>query len=163
MKMPRPLTGAAARLKARSRRSAAGRPLQTGALPWRRGAGGAIEILLVTSRDSPRWLPPKGWPMRGKSLAAAAAQEAYEEAGIEGEIAARPLGDFDHVKQHATMGPVELTVRLYPLEVSRELDDWPERKERSRRWFTPDEAAEIVGSEALGALIRRFAESHRKA
>lgn len=159
MKIRRIATNAAARLLAMPKRGGASRRLQTGAVPWREASAGTIEILLVTSRDSPRWLPPKGWPMRGKSLAAAAAQEAWEEAGVEGKIADEAIGEVEHLKQHASLGPIEVTIQLYPLQVERELDDWPERKERARRWFTPDEAATIVESAPLADLIRHFAAS----
>ncbi|HLL59899.1 MAG TPA: NUDIX domain-containing protein, partial [Allosphingosinicella sp.] len=57
-------------------------PLQVAALPYRRGADGSVEVLLVTTRGTGRWMVPKGWPMRGKSHAEAAAQEAFEEAGV---------------------------------------------------------------------------------
>ena len=63
-----------------------GEKLQTGALPWRRAKGDQLEILLVTGRLSGRWIVPKGWPMRGKTMAKAAAQEAYEEAGVRGKV-----------------------------------------------------------------------------
>ena len=73
-------------------------PLQTGALPWRI-SGKTIEILLVTGRRSGQWTIPKGWPMPGKTLAEAAAQEAFEEAGVEGTVDPVPIGSFRHVKQ----------------------------------------------------------------
>ena len=69
-------------------------PLQTGALPWRLTQSSKPEVLLVTGRRSGRWMIPKGWPMIGKSLAAAAEREAFEEAGISGSIDSRPLGSF---------------------------------------------------------------------
>ena len=59
---------------------------QVAALCWRMGQGGAVEILLVTSRDTGRWVIPKGWPMDGKSASAAAAREAWEEAGVKGTV-----------------------------------------------------------------------------
>ena len=67
-------------------------PLQTGALPWRLTQSNKPEVLLVTGRRSGRWMIPKGWPMSGKSLAAAAEREAFEEAGISGSVDSRPLG-----------------------------------------------------------------------
>jgi 8-oxo-dGTP pyrophosphatase MutT (NUDIX family) len=131
-------------------------PVQTAALPWRRDSKGGIEILLVTSRSSGKWIPPKGWPMRGKSLAEAAAIEAYEEAGVEGRVASRPIGDFPRTKNHRLLGRIQFLVKVHPLEVTRELDAWPERSQRERRWFEQEEAAQAVGSPELAALIRRF-------
>ena len=52
---------------------------QFAALCYRRRKTG-VEVLLVTSRDTKRWIIPKGWPMNGLTPANAAAQEAGEEA-----------------------------------------------------------------------------------
>lgn len=54
---------------------------QYGALCFRFGEDGAVEILLITSRDSGRWIIPKGWPMKKKEPHEAAAVEAWQEAG----------------------------------------------------------------------------------
>jgi 8-oxo-dGTP pyrophosphatase MutT (NUDIX family) len=69
---------------------------QYGALPFRRTPD--LEILLVTSRDTGRWVIPKGWPMKSKSRRAAAAIEALEEAGVEGEVGRQPLGAYIYDK-----------------------------------------------------------------
>ena len=71
---------------------------QVAALPWRRGADGGVEILLVTSRETRRWVTPKGGRMPGKTDAEAAAQEALEEAGVEGRVADEPVGSFRYLK-----------------------------------------------------------------
>ena len=39
--------------------------VQLAALPWRRTSGGDVEVLLITSRETRRWIIPKGWPMKG--------------------------------------------------------------------------------------------------
>ncbi len=127
--------------------------LQTAALPWRVRSSGGVEVLLVTSRDSQQWLPPKGWPMPGKTLAEAAAQEAFEEAGVEGWIDPSPLGSFDHVKNNSLFGPREMTVVVHPLAVTKVLNSWPERFERQRKWFSLAKAANAVSSDTLRALI----------
>lgn len=127
-------------------------PIQTGALPWRRGGKG-IEVLLVTGRNSGKWMVPKGWPMRGKTLSKAAAQEAFEEAGVKGTVSEKPLGSFRHLKQHWMLRPLEVSILVHPLSVKRELSNWPEAEERERRWFTPQEAAASVESRELRELI----------
>ena len=129
--------------------------VQTGALPWRKVAGKGLEVLLVTSRWSARWIVPKGWPMRGKSLAQAAAQEAFEEAGVKGRVATTPLGSFQHVKNHP-LGKLEVSILVHALSVERELDRWPERGQRQRRWFDPDRAAELVDSDELKSIILKL-------
>ena len=132
-------------------------PLQAGALPWRhrlgKKNGKKTEVLLITGRRSGRWMIPKGWRMAGKSIADSAAQEAFEEAGIEGVVDTRPLGRFRHVKQHMLFGRIEVDIQVHPLSVERELDDWPERGERLRKWFKLDEAADKVDSDELRELI----------
>jgi 8-oxo-dGTP pyrophosphatase MutT (NUDIX family) len=128
---------------------------QTAALPWRLGKTRRPEVLLVTGRRSRRWLVPKGWPMVGRSLADAAAQEALEEAGVSGAVEHRPIGSFKH-KKRSLFGTINVEVVVHPLAVHRELRDWPERDERERRWFTLEEAAELVQSEELGQLIARL-------
>jgi 8-oxo-dGTP pyrophosphatase MutT (NUDIX family) len=134
--------------------------VRTGALPWRFTKAGILEFLLVTSRSSQRWIIPKGRPMAGKSLAQAAAQEAYEEAGVRGQISPQSIGSYKHVKQSAIGEPVTVLVHVYPLAVAQELKSWPEDAQRSRRWFGQSEALEIIQSEELRTAVRRFADEH---
>jgi 8-oxo-dGTP pyrophosphatase MutT (NUDIX family) len=96
--------------------------------------------------------------MAGKSLAQAAAQEAYEEAGVRGTIDAQSIGGFEHVKHSAIGGPLKVFVYVYPLAVERELKSWPEEAQRSRRWFGHSEVLEIVQSDGLLDIMRRFAD-----
>lgn len=130
-------------------------PVQTGALPWRLGPKNGIEVLLVTGRRSGRWTIPKGWPMPGKTLAEAAALEAFEEAGVRGTIDPRPIGTFRHRKQILIVGDLEVNIVVHPLWVDRELEEWPELGQRKRKWFRAKDAAKRVESPELGALIRR--------
>ena len=127
-------------------------PLQTGALPWRLTKSSKPEVLLVTGRRSGRWMIPKGWPMIGKSLAAAAEREAFEEAGISGSIDSRPLGSFHSVKRNV-FGDMDIEILVHPMSVEAELPDWPERGQRLRKWFPLNEAVEQVESEELRDLI----------
>ena len=128
--------------------------MQTGALPWRIADGGKPEVLLVTGRRSRRWIIPKGWPMFGKTLADAAAREAFEEAGVSGTIDPKPLGSFRHVKRNV-FGSIKVEILVHPLAVKEELADWAERGQRDRRWFALKEAIALVDSKELGAMIAR--------
>jgi 8-oxo-dGTP pyrophosphatase MutT (NUDIX family) len=128
-------------------------PLQTGALPWRLSANKKIQVLLVTGRRSGRWTIPKGWPMPGKSLAEAAEQEAFEEAGVRGTIDPNPIGTFRHVKQLLAAGELEVDIVVHPLWVDRELPKWPELGQRKRKWFSAKEAAKRVHSPELAEMI----------
>lgn len=127
-------------------------PLQTGALPWRLSKRRKPEVLLVTGRRSGRWMIPKGWPMAGRSLADAAAREAFEEAGISGTVDPRPLGSFHHSKR-GFFGTTDIEILVHSLSVEKELSDWPERAERDRQWFPLKKALAAVDSDELKELI----------
>lgn len=128
---------------------------QVAALPWRRGTDG-IEILLVTSRETRRWVTPKGGRMPGRTDAEAAAIEALEEAGVEGLVREEPLGTFRYLKVLKRRAPRWCVVSVYALEVTIQHDTWKEREERSRVWMSVEQAAACVGEPDLAALIRGF-------
>lgn len=128
---------------------------QVAALPWRRGEDG-LEILLITSRETRRWVTPKGGRMSGKTDAEAAAQEALEEAGVEGVVDDRPLGRFRYLKVLKRRASRWCVVDLYGLGVTVEHADWQERAERERAWLTREEAAARVDEFDLKALIAAF-------
>ena len=129
---------------------------QYGVLPYRVEASGELRILLVTSRRTGRWVAPKGNPMPARLPHEAAAREAYEEAGIEGEIGSAPIGAFRYRKGWRFILPLRAEVTIFPLRVTRELDDWPEAGQRRREWFSRAEAAEAVREPGLRRLILSF-------
>jgi 8-oxo-dGTP pyrophosphatase MutT (NUDIX family) len=129
---------------------------QYAALPWRDKDG--VEILMVTSRETRRWVIPKGWPMKGKKPHAAAAREALEEAGLSGRIAKRPVGAYSYIKRLKNGAPLQCVVDVFPLKVTRQLTRWPEQEERTPHWFSAREAAESVDEPELRDLILAFAE-----
>jgi 8-oxo-dGTP pyrophosphatase MutT (NUDIX family) len=126
-------------------------------LPYR--STGELEVLLVTSRETGRWVIPKGWPMKGKTGSAAAAREADEEAGVSGEIASKPLGVYEYMKFLRSGEGQPCKVRVYPLRVTKQAEDWPERGQRSIRWFPWREAASVVHEDGLARLIESFSAS----
>ena len=128
---------------------------QIAALPYRRATDGTLEVLLITSRETGRWVVPKGNPIRGLSPHQAAAREAFEEAGISGIPCPAPLGSFRYDKRRRR-GVQRMEVTLFPLAVLRQFDDWPEREQRTTRWFTPADAALAVDEPELRALIASF-------
>lgn len=129
---------------------------QYAVLPYRVEASGEVSILLITSRDTGRWIVPKGNPGPGLSPRDAALAEAREEAGIEGELAEVPLGSYQYVKQKKDGAAVPADVALFPLKVTGQLADWPERHERHFRWFSVADAAASVAERSLRALILSF-------
>ena len=135
------------------RRRARGGPLQVAALPYRPRADGTLEVLLVTTRGTGQWMVPKGWPITGKTLPQAAAQEAYEEAGVRGKAGKEELGRFQHRKTGLLEGAIDCVVAVYPMAVDEELTNWPEHGERVRTWFGLDEAAKSVNSSELAGII----------
>ncbi|MGO9133568.1 MAG: NUDIX hydrolase [Methylovirgula sp.] len=123
--------------------------------------GGTLEILLVTSRETRRWILPKGWPEAGMTAPATAALEADEEAGIFGHVMKKPLGRYAAIKRIGeTNLPCE--VEVYPLQFVKQKQKWKERGERACRWMPAMEAAETVGEPELAAIIRDFAEEMRR-
>lgn len=130
--------------------------VQCAALPYRTKADGGLEILLVTSRDTGRWIVPKGWPKKGISASESAAEEAYEEAGVEGAIGAHPLGSYSYDKILRNDKIIRCTVRVFALAVTRQHDEWPEKHERQAAWHAPAAAAACVQEPGLRRIIRRF-------
>jgi len=128
--------------------------IQYAALPYRRMAGAAIEVMLITSRDTGRWVIPKGWLGAGLAAQDSAEREAREEGGLVGRIDDRPLGHYRYKKRLADGSSVACSVEVFALEVERQLKSWPERKERDTRWFALREAAAAVEEPELAAMIR---------
>ena len=124
---------------------------QFAALCWRRRRDD-IEVLLVTTRTTGRWVIPKGWPMDGKTPAESAATEAWEEAGAVGVASERCLGVFTYVKDLPDLD-LPVAVAVFPVEVTKLLDDWPERKLRRRRFATVKKASKVVSDPALSRLL----------
>lgn len=129
---------------------------QYAALPWRRGPDGGVEVLLITSRDTRRWVIPKGWPIKGLKSPQTAAREAFEEAGVEGEIGKKKIGVFHYDKRLRSGRLQRVRVAVYPLKVGRECVAWPEVLQREKLWADPLAAAELVQEPELAALLRVF-------
>jgi len=133
---------------------------KVGVLPWRKMSGG-IEILLITTRDTRRWVVPKGSVESGLTAQQSAEREAFEEAGILGAVAPVPIGSFRHDRVPPELGSEEIA--LFPMLVRAECAIWPEHGQRDLAWLPSDEAAERVDSAELGALIRDFAKAETAA
>ncbi|MCB1311277.1 MAG: NUDIX hydrolase [Sedimentitalea sp.] len=131
--------------------------VQVAALCYRQLPAGGKDVLLITSRDTGRWILPKGWPIDGKTGAQAALQEAWEEAGVEAaEIQSDPVGRFDYVKHLDTGGDAPVETQVYLAEVRALAPSYPEADERTRRWVSPSEAANMVDEPGLRDILRNF-------
>ena len=126
--------------------------IQVAALPYRR-RGKHIEVLLITSRETRRWIIPKGWQMLHLQDYNAAKREALEEAGTAGRIGKTALGQFDYVKNLKGGASQKCRVVVYPLEVKALLRDWKERGQRTRKWFSADQASRLVQVPFLRSII----------
>ncbi|WGJ15957.1 NUDIX hydrolase [Methylocapsa sp. D3K7] len=133
--------------------------VQYGALPYRFTKSGAPEILLVTSRQTKRWIIPKGWPIKGLKPAKSAAREAYEEAGVRGSVKTKSIGIFSYEKSSVDDGiTIPCDVRLFPLLVKRQSKTWPESEQRVARWLEPTVALSLIKEKSLRSLISSFME-----
>jgi 8-oxo-dGTP pyrophosphatase MutT (NUDIX family) len=126
---------------------------QVAAIPFRLNGRGDIEVMLVTSRTTRRFIVPKGWPMKGKSGRKAAVIEAQEEAGVLGNILKEPAGTYSYWKRLSNrFARVDVTV--YLLEVTEELADWQEARMRHRAWLAPADAALLIDEPDLSTLLK---------
>lgn len=133
------------------------RGIQYAALPYRM-SGSKLEVLLVTSRRTQRWIVPKGWPVEGLEPSACAAMEALEEAGVSGEIGRKPIGHYRYLKHHKSRPSEPCKVEVYALKVTQQRRSWAEGEERERRWCSAAEAAAAVDEPLLRLLILEFEE-----
>lgn len=110
----------------------------------------------MTSRDTQRWVIPKGWPIDGLDDWDAAAKEAEEEAGMRGEVGVHPLGSYAYFKRLEARFRL-LDVVVYPLWVREQASDWKEKGQRDYLWLDAQKAAVLVDEPGLKALLRSLA------
>lgn len=127
---------------------------QFAALPWRFRKN-KLEVCIITSRTSKRWIVPKGWPMDGRTPTQAAEIEAWEEAGLKGKMSDTCIGVYSYVK------PLDKTrtpclAMIFPMKVRTEFDHWPERHQRRRKWVSRKKAAQLLHDDELAQIVRRF-------
>lgn len=126
---------------------------QVAAVPFRFNERGELQVLLVTSRETKRWVIPKGWPWAGVAKFKAAAGEAWEEAGVIGNARKGRIGSYRYDKRKGERS-LPVTVIVYLLEVSELARRWPEYGQRRRAWFSPEKAAEAVNEPELKDILR---------
>ena len=124
---------------------------QAGVVAWRtRVKDGEVEFLLVTSSNGQRWVIPKGHVEAELSPADSAVAEAYEEAGLKGQIESRSLGSYEY-KKWGNLYHVE----VFLFEIDEALVEWPEAHVRRRKWVSPSKATEMVAEPELQELFAR--------
>ena len=121
---------------------------QSSVIPYRLNRG-KLEILIIRSSQDKHWVVPKGIADTGLSLQDSARKEAWEEAGVEGEVAEEALGTYRYQKWGATC-----TVTVYAMAVTNELpeDEW-EEQHRRRQWVSAKKAANSLKQEELASMI----------
>ena len=139
--------------------SAKRRAAQVAALCTRK-KDGKRQVLLVTSRETRRWVIPKGWPMKGLPDHEAAAIEAWEEAGIsETKSKRKPIGRFDYLKKLDDGSALPVEVSVFRLKVKDTKKTYPECHQRKRKWVSPKTAAAMVREPGLRKILRDLAKA----
>jgi 8-oxo-dGTP pyrophosphatase MutT (NUDIX family) len=113
------------------------------------------QMMLVTSKGTRRWVVPKGGVKSGLKAHESAAYEAFEEAGILGRVSRRCVGVYGYHKTNHKQGAY-CTVKVYPMKVTDQLPDWPERRLRRREWVSFTVAAARVREKDLKKIIQSF-------
>lgn len=132
---------------------------QIAALPFLWDNKDRLRVLMVTSRQTRRWIMPKGWLMDGKKPWHAAKIEALEEAGAVGFVSDRALGFYHYQKRLEDQSQLPCRVTVYPMMVDKLKRRWKERQERTRRWFSLRKAAKLVDEPELTALLEQLAKN----
>jgi 8-oxo-dGTP pyrophosphatase MutT (NUDIX family) len=132
--------------------------MQYAALPWR-VRNGALEILLITTLRTRRWIVPKGWPAAELTAQACAMREALEEAGVCGNASDRSIGAFRYAKHRKGGEVVFCKVEVFALEVTAQRRAWAEKGARECRWCSAAEAMALVSEPGLRQVIARFAQA----
>jgi 8-oxo-dGTP pyrophosphatase MutT (NUDIX family) len=127
------------------------------ALCWR--ADPTLEILLVTSLTTKRWIMPKGWPIDGFTLAQSAQREALEEAGVTGEIADQSLGSYHYLKEKKDGGGMPCCVEVFALRVTGQQNEWDEKGARDVKWLPPRQAMLRIAEPGLRLILDAFCKS----
>lgn len=117
---------------------------------------GDLRILVVSSRESGRWVIPKGWPIKNKKPHEVASIEAHEEAGIQGKVKKKAIGRYTYLKSLDNGDVVPCIVDVFQLEASAVAEKFKEKGARAVAWVSPDEAARRVREVELKSLIIEF-------
>lgn len=117
---------------------------------------GKVQVLLITSRTSRRWIVPKGWPIDGKTPAESAAVEAWEEAGVRGRCDGRCIGIFSYSKDTEDQGALPCLAMIFAIEVQELAEEYPEVDQRDRVWLSRKKASKLVEEPELARILRDF-------
>ena len=125
---------------------------QSAVIPYRI-CRGQLEIVLITERQSRKWIIPKGVIEPYMTPPQSAAKEALEEGGIQGRVSEELLGVYTYPKWGGTCN-----VQVFALQVENLLGDWLEARFRKRQWFALPAAIAALSEPALQQILRRFSQ-----
>ena len=131
---------------------------QYGVLPWRLSGNGELQILLITALTRRRWVVPKGWPASGQAPFMAAAIEAFEEAGVIGDIGPNIVAEYSCMSEREDGTALPFRVALFGFRVRGTLTHWQDAGKRKRRWFNVSEAAKLIDEPELAEFLARLDE-----
>jgi 8-oxo-dGTP pyrophosphatase MutT (NUDIX family) len=120
---------------------------QSGVIPYRIRDGN-IEVLLITSTTRKRWIIPKGVIELDMTPQDSAAKEAWEEAGIIGQVTSTSMGTYNYQKWRGIC-----RVEVFLLKVETVLDNWPEASYRKRRWLSVEQAVKRIKQAELKQIL----------
>ncbi|NTF18008.1 NUDIX hydrolase [Agrobacterium rubi] len=121
-----------------------------------------VQVLVITSRDTGRWVIPKGWPMKRKKPHEAAAIEALQEAGVRGKPSKKPIGQYTYMKRLDSGVDVPCIVDVFKVEISASEAEYKEKGQRTLEWVSPAEASRRVQEPELKSLLASFRRMPRK-
>lgn len=129
---------------------------RSGVIPYRFN-NEIIEILLITSRTNQRWIIPKGEIEPYLDAAESAAKEAWEEAGVIGELDKHLRGTYYYEKRG-----YPCQVQVFLLRVTEVLEDWLEASFRDRQWMSLEDAIASVREPGLKEILQDLPTLLRK-
>ena len=104
------------------------------------------KVLMIQSSRRNGWVLPKGgWDKDEKTASAAAAREAWEEAGVIVRVD-KDLGHIPDTRPTTaqTKNAPKASYQFFDAIVTEEKADWPEKSKRDRRWFTFAQASQLL-------------------
>ena len=117
-----------------------------GVVPYRKKKG-KVEVLVITTRNN-NWGLPKGNFIKKLGARRTALREAFEEAGI--------LGRIEGKGKSFAMGK-SATLHFFPMVVCRQLNRWPEKGRRTRRWVSISKARRLLKRKAHRKAVAKLA------
>ena len=110
-----------------------------------------LRLLIITNSNRDKWLFPKGIVEKDMTKEESAVMEAYEEAGVLGEIIPKKIGSYEIIKYGTTC-----KIDMYPMLVEKVLNRWPEDRIRKRKWISPEELKEYIKDKSILKISDKF-------